>query len=175
MGHASKAYTVSKAIQLWQNKNHTHEIDYEALVEFIKKEKILPDIRPITEDEQIDSLVRKVVRTETWKTSRGRRVRKYGVPRWLLEGEMVTLPPTDMRYAKPEIAKSVFDANFEGGVNSLKRVAIELDEYNDYNLFNATLPDYDWDITDAVQEERFKPYDDSFNESDLDKDDEEEE
>ena len=72
MANASKAYTVSKAIQLWQNKNHTHEVDYDAVVEFIKKEKILPDIRPITEDEQLDSLVRKVVRTETWKTAAAR-------------------------------------------------------------------------------------------------------
>lgn len=172
MQKASQKHTVAKAIQYWQNKNHTHEVDYDAVREFIKKEKIL-DIQPITVDEQIDGLLRQAVRTETWKTRRGRRVRTYGVPRGLFEGEMITLPPVDMRYAKPDIARTIFDANYEGGVSNFRRVAIELDEYNDYNLFNATLPDYDWNITEAVSEARLKEYDDSFNESDLDDSDEE--
>jgi len=170
--NASKARTVAKAIQYWQNKNHTHDVDYDAVREFIKKEKIL-DIQPITVDEQIDGLLRRVVRNETFKTRRGRRVRKYGVPRWLIEGEMVTLPPTDMRYVNPDIGQTIFDANFEQGVNSLKRVAIELDEYNDYNLFAATLPDYQWNLTEAIQEARHKGYDDSFDESELDDDEDE--
>jgi hypothetical protein len=171
--NASKAKTAAKAIQYWQNKNHTHEVDYDAVREFIKKEHIL-DIHPITVDEQIDGLLRQAVRTETWKTPRGRRVRKYGVPRWLIEGEMVTLAPTDMRYAKPNIAQTVFDANYEGGVNSLKRVAIELEEYNQYNLFKKSLPDYDWDLTAAVQEARATGgYDDTFEEKELDDPDEE--
>src|ERR1044072_9953795 len=131
---ASKAKTAAKAIQYWQNKNDTHEVDYEAVREYIKKEKIL-EIRPITEDEQIDALLRQVVRTATWKTPRGKRVRVYGVPRMIVGGEVIALPPVDMRYAEVPTAKLIFDANYEGGVSSLKRVAIELDEFNDYTLF----------------------------------------
>lgn len=164
---ASKRKTAAKAIQYWQNKNHTHDVDYDAVRDLIKNENLL-DIQPITVDEQIDGLLRQTVRNELRTTRRGTKVRKYGVPRLFIDGEMISLPPTELEYAKPDIAKTIFDANFDNGVNALKRVAIEEDEYNDYNLFGATLPERDWDLGSVIAEAvSTGVYDDTFDESEL--------
>jgi hypothetical protein len=171
---ASKRKTAAKAIQYWQNKTGSHDVNYDAVREFIKKEKLL-DIQPVTVDEQIDALLRQAVQHETRITRRGKKVRKFGVPRLFSDGEMITLPPTELEYAAPDIAKTIFDANFDNGVNALKRVAIEEDEYNDYNLFAATLPERDWNLSDVIAEAVSTGiYDDSFDESDLEDEDENE-
>jgi hypothetical protein len=168
---ASKRKTAAKAIQYWQIKTGSHDVDYDAVREFIKRENLL-DIQPITVDEQIDALLRQAVQHESRITRRGRKVRKFGVPRLFSNGEMITLPPTELEYAAPDIAQTVFDANFDNGVSALKRVAIEEDEYNDYNLFGATLPERDWDLTDVMEDAvSTGVYDDSFDESELDDDD----
>ena len=167
---ASVAKRVAKAIQYWQNKNNTHEVDYDAVREFIKDEKILENLQPITVDEQIDTLLHRVVRTETFTTDRGRKVRKFGVPRWTIEGEVITLPPIDMRYAPPDLAKTIFDANYDNGVNVLKRVAIEEDEYRQYSLFDiaGVLSERNWNLEDVIAKARETGiYDDSFDESAL--------
>ncbi len=171
MKKASKKKTAAKAIQYWQNKTGSHEVNYDAVRELIKEQHLM-DIQPISVDEQIDTLLRQAVRNETRITRRGRKVRKYGVPRLFIDGEMITLPPTELEYAKPDMAKTIFDANFEGGVNTLKRVAIEEDEYNDYNLFGAKLPSRDWNLNGLIDEAITTGlYDDSFDENELDEDD----
>jgi len=171
---ASKKRTVAKAIQYWQTMNGTHDVDYDAVRELIKAEKLL-DIQPISVDEQIDGLLRTAVRNDTRITRRGKKVRRYGVPRLFMDGELITLPPTELEYAKPDVAQTIFDANFDNGVNALKRVAIEEDEYNDYNLFGATLPERDWDLRDTITEAvSTGVYDDSFDASELEDDDEDE-
>lgn len=171
---ASKKKTAAKAIQYWQNKTGAHDVDYDAVRDLIKKEQLL-DIQPISVDEQIDLLLHQAVRTETRVTRRGKKVRKFGVPRLFIEGELITLPPTELEYAKPDVAKNVFDANFNNGVNALKRVAIEEDEYNDYNLFGATLPERDWDLHDTMDVAvSTGVYDDSFDASELEDEDEDE-
>jgi len=170
---ASPAKIAAKAIQYWQNKTGSHDVDYDAVRQFIRDEGFLDDLQPISVDEQIDTLLHRVVRTETFLTERGRRVRKFGVPRWKIGSEVITLPPTDMRYAAPDIAKTIFDANFDSGVNVLKRVAIEEDEYRQYSLFgdNFDLPERNWNLEAVIQEARESGvYDDSFDEDDLEDD-----
>lgn len=170
---SSKIKIAAKAIQYWQNKTGSHEIDYDAVQELIKREKILDDLQPISVEAQIHTLLHRAVSTEMFTTKRGRRVRKYGIPRYIVEGEIVTLPPVDMRYTTPEIAKVIFDANYEHGVNALKRVAIEEDEYRQYSLFDAkevdrSLPERNWNIEAEINEARATGiYDDSFDPDSL--------
>ena len=172
---ASKKKTAAKAIQYWQNQTGTHDVNYDEVREFIKENELL-DIQPISVDEQIDKLLRQAVQHETRITGRGKKVRKFGVPRLFNNGEMITLPPTELEFAPPDIAQTIFDANFDGGVNALKRVAIEEDEYNNYNLFAATLPERNWDLADVMAEAvSTGVYDDSFDASAFGDDDEDDE
>lgn len=167
---ASKLKTAGKVIQYWQNKNNTHDVDYKAITEFARENKLLP-VRTITAEEQIEALLRRAVKAATWKNPKGHKVKIYGTPRWIIEGELVTLPPVDMRYAKPDIAKTVLDADYEGMGNDAKKHAISHESYNDNNLFKATLPDYDYNFNHLAQEARESGvYDDSFDESELEDD-----
>lgn len=159
--------SVAQIIEYWQNKNHTHEVDYKALTKFVQDNQLLP-VRAITEEEQIEALLRRAVKTLTWKNPKGHKVKVYGTPRLFIDGELITLPPVDMRYAKPDIAKTVLDADYEGMANDVKKHAISHESYNDNNLFNATIPDYDYNFNDLAQEARESgTYDDSFDESEL--------
>lgn len=169
---AAKLKTAAKVIEYWQNKNHTHEVDYKAITEFAIDNELLP-VRTITKEEQIEGLLRRAVKTLTWKNPKGHKVKIYGTPRWLIDGELVTLPPVDMRYAKPDIAKTVLDADYEGMANDVKKHAISHESYNDNNLFNATIPEYDYNFNHLAQEARESGvYDDSFDESELEDSDE---
>lgn len=169
---ASVARRVAKAIQYCQNKRGTHQVDYDEVREYIIKERILDNLQPITVEEQIDSLVHRVVRSETFTTESGRKVRKYGIPRMKIGNEVITLPPTDMRHVAPDMAKTVFDANYDSGVNVLKRVAIEEDEYRQYSLFDEQLPERNWNLEEVIAEARATGiYDNSFDESVFDDED----
>jgi hypothetical protein len=41
--------SVAQIIEYWQNKNHTHEVDYKAITEFVKENDLLP-VRAITKE-----------------------------------------------------------------------------------------------------------------------------
>jgi len=165
---ASTVKDAQKVIKYWQNKTNRHDVDYEEVRQFAKDNDLLP-VKVATEDEQIDALLHRAVKNEKWQNPKGHKVRVFGIPRLFIDGEMVTLPPVDMRYARPDAAKAVLDANYEGAVNDVKRVEIEWESYNDNNPFQATLPGYDWDLRGFAEEARATGvYDDSFDESELD-------
>ncbi len=166
-----KSSTVKDAqqvIKYWQNKNGRHDVDYDAVRRFAKENGLLP-VRIVTEDEQIDALLHRAVKNEKWENLKGHKIRVYGIPRLFIDGELLTLPPVDMRYARPDVAKAVLDANYEGAVNDVRRVVIEWESYNDNNPFQATLPGYEWDLRGVAEEALITGvYDDSFDEGDLD-------
>ncbi len=172
MKQASKKQTVLKIIQYWQNKNNTHEVDYKAITEYTRDNNLLP-VRPITVEEQIEASLRKAVKAARWTNPKGKKVKIYGHPRLMFDGEIITLPPVDMRYARPDIAQTVFDADYDDMANDVKSHAINHESYNDNNPFQAKLQGYDYDFNQIAQEAcESGVYDDSFDESELDEDDE---
>ena len=155
-------------IDLWQKLNNTNEIDYKAITKFAKDKKLV-DIQPISIDEQIENRLRQAVKRATYVDPQGRKVRIFGIPRVMFEGELLTLSPVDMRTAKPDIAENVQNANLEGIKNDVKRHSIETESYNDNNPFQAKLPFYNYDFNDVAEEARATgEYDDSFDEDELD-------
>jgi hypothetical protein len=116
--------------------------------------------------------LRQAVKRATWTNPQGQKVRIYGIPRVVFEGETLTLSPVDMRVAKPDIAKNVLDANFEGIGNDVKRHSIETQSYNDNNPYGTGLEPYDYDFNQLAEEARMTgEYDDSFDEEDFDEED----
>lgn len=170
---SSTVKDAQQVIKYWQIQTGRSDVDYEEIREFAKANDLLP-VRVTTEDELIDALLHRAVKTEKWKNPKGKWVRVYGIPRLFIDGELMTLPPVDMRYAEPEKAKWVLDANYEFAVKNVKRVAIEWDSYNENNNYQATLPGYEWDLTPEVTEVLLEGvYDDSFDEGELDDDNDE--
>lgn len=169
---ASKTKTGTDLIKLFQNKHDTNDIDYKAISKWAIENEFF-EAKPITPEEQCEQLLRKTVKNAKRIDPKGRSVRIFGIPRVFFEGEMLTLSPVDMYVAKPDIAKTVFDANFDGMGNDTKRHSIEVDSYNDNNPYNEKLPLYNYDFNHLAEEARSDgQYDDSFDEDDFNDDEE---
>lgn len=164
----TKDKTASDILRLWQNKHHTEEINYPAITKWAIAMGYYHG-EPITPEQQLEADLRQVVKRATWTNPQGKKVRIYGIPRVVFEGEVLTLSPVDMRVAKPEIAKTVQDANFEGIGNDVKRHSIETQSYDDNNPYGATLPLYDYDFNKLAEKAKMTgEYDDSFDEEGFD-------
>ncbi|MBX3282362.1 MAG: hypothetical protein KF756_07795 [Acidobacteria bacterium] len=163
----AKTKTATQIIKLWQNKNNTAEVDYPAIIKWAIENNYYK-AEPITPEQQLEADLRRAVKNAHWTNPKGKKVRTYGIPRIMFEGEMLTLSPVDMRVAKPDIAKVVQDANFNGIKNDVKRHSIETESYNDNNPYDAKLPLYDYDLNAVAEEARLSgEYDDSFDDEDL--------
>lgn len=155
-------------IDLWQKINNTNEIDYKAIRKFAVDNGLFKG-KTITPEEQCEVLLKRAVKSATYTDPQGRKVRIFGIPRVIFEGEVLALSPVDMRVAKPDIAKSVQDANYEGIKNDVKRHSVETESYNDNNPYQARLPFYDYDLNSVADEARATgEYDDSFDDEDFD-------
>jgi hypothetical protein len=167
MAVVSQVKKSTDLIRLWQNLNNTEEIDYTAIKKWADK-------TPPTLEEMCEADLRRAVKKATWINPRGEKVRIYGIPRIIFEDEVLTLAPVDMRYAKPEMAKNVQDANYKGIGNDVKRHSIETRSYNENNPYGTDLlPFYDYDFNPSAQEalttgqygvSTTELYDDSFDE-----------
>lgn len=171
MARSMRYKTAADILRLWQNKNQTEEINYPAIVKWAIEMGYYQG-EPITPEQQLEADLRRVVKRATYTNPQGQKVRIYGIPRVAFEGEVLTLSPVDMRVAKPDIAKNVLDANYEGIGNDVKRHSIETKSYNDNNLYGSALPPYDYNFNHIAEEARLTgEYDDSFNEEDFDEED----
>ena len=164
----NKSKKATEILKLYQNKYNTTEVPYEEIVKFAKDNNLIGDVAPITTEQQLEADLRRVVKRATWKNPQGKEVRIYGIPRIMFEDEVLTLSPVDMRYAKPDIAEIVQNANFKGIENDVRRHSIETQSYNDNNFFGATLPFYDYNLNHIADEARMTgEYDDSYDEGDF--------
>jgi hypothetical protein len=170
----TKSRTSIKLIQLYQNLHNTNEIDYKAISDWAVEEGYYKK-KPISAEEQCEADLRRAVKHASYTDPQGHKVRIFGIPRIEFEGEMLTLSPVDMRVAKPEIAQNVFDSNYKGIANDVKRHSIEKQSYDDNNPYGAILPMFDYDFNqvaaDAVMTGQ---YDDNFDEDEFDENDEDE-
>lgn len=167
----TKTKKATDIIKLWQNKHNTEEVDYKAITKWAIENRYY-EKEPITPEQQCEADLRRAVKSATWVNPKGKKVRIYGIPRVVFEGELLTLSPVDMRVAKPDIAKTVQDANFDGIGNDVKRHSIETESYNDNNLYGVALPLYDYNFNKLAEEAIASgEYDDSFDEEDFNEED----
>ncbi len=166
----SQGKKLGDVIRVWQNQHHTEEIDYKAITKWAISQGYY-DKEPITREQQCEADLRRAVKNATWIDPQGRKVRIYGIPRIVFEDEVLTLSPVDMRITKPEMAKNVQDANFEGIGNDVRRHSIETESYNDNNPYSAQLPLYDYDFNAIAEEARMTgEYNDNYDEDDFNED-----
>ncbi len=168
----SKTQEMSELMYAWQQENNTDVINYKEASRWATENKLF-QAEPISPQKQCENEMRNAIKRATWVNPQGRRVRIYGVPRLKVEGEQLTLFPVDMRITNPAMAKAVFDSNFDGIGNDVKRHSIEKQSFDDNNKFGATLPTYNYDFNHFAEDARLNgEYDDSYDEDDFNEIDE---
>ena len=89
------------------------------------------------------------------------------------KGEQLELPGTiwiDVRTAKPDLVQEVFQQEWDGVANYVKRHAIETQSYDRNNPYGATLLPFEYDFTAQAEDAKMSgEYDDSYDD-DFDED-----
>lgn len=162
--------TMTDILKLWQNKHHTNEMDFKAASIWAVSQGLY-DKPPISKEQRCENDLRRAVKRATWINPQGNKVRIYGAVQLKYKGELLPFEFVDMRVAKPEIAKDVFDQDLDRIKNDVKRHSVEKQSYDDNNPYHATLPLYDYDLNPVADEARMTgEYDDSFDEDDFNDD-----
>jgi hypothetical protein len=161
---------LGQILKLWQESEGTEVIDFKACTKFAI-ENDLYDKPPITTEQQCEADLRKFVKRATYLNARGEKIRIYGSARLSYKGEQLPLFYVDMRIAKPDVAKDVFDQNYARIRNDVRRHSIEKQSYDDFNPYAAQLPFYDYNFTRDADDARLTgEYDDSYDDEDPDTD-----
>lgn len=150
-------------LKLWQEEEHTEVIDFKAVTKFAI-ENDLYQKEPISTERQCEADLRRVVKRATYRNARGEKIRIYGSVRLTYQGEQLPLEYVDMRISKPDIAKDVFDQNYARIKNDVRRHSVEKQSYDDFNMYAAQLPFYDYNFNQDADDARLTgTYDDSYN------------
>lgn len=155
--------------QEWAIENGIQEIDVDKVFEWAT-ETGRYQRKPISLRQQFKTEMRKALQQQQHIDPQGRKVRTRKPVKldWL--GEQMTLW-IDVRIAKPAIAVKAFERDYEGTKNDVRRTSVEMQSYDDNNPYGATLPVFDYDLTQVAADARLTgEYDDSY-EDDPDIDD----
>lgn len=170
MAKTTDTQDLLKILSDWQAENDTNVIDFKACSVWANETGRYQK-PPIPPEKQCEAELRRVVKRATYTNARGEKIRIYGAARLSYLGEQLPLFYVDMRIAKPDVAKDVFDHNYERIKNDVRRHSIEKQSYDDFNPYAAQLPFYDYDFNQSAEDARMTgEYDDSYEEDDLDPD-----
>jgi hypothetical protein len=86
-------------------------------------------------------------------------------------GEQMELPIivyVDPRTAKPDLMTEAFNQSLDAIKNDVKRHSIETHSYDLNNIYNATLPLFDYDFSQVAEDAKMTgKYDDNYEPDDL--------
>jgi hypothetical protein len=86
-------------------------------------------------------------------------------------GEQMVLPLivyVDPRTAKPDLMHEAFKQNLDAIKNDVRRHAIEKHSYDLNNIYNATLPLFDYDFNQVAEDAMMtREYDDTYEPDDI--------
>ena len=146
----------------WAAKSGASAIDVEAAADYALKHKRYDRPAP-TQREMCIRDMRLALQQAKFVDAQGNEVRARLALRII--GEQLELPGIvyiDPRTAKPDRMLEVFRQNWEGIQNHVKRHAIEKQSYDLNNVYNATLPMFNYDFTQAAEEAKMTgKYDDN--------------
>ena len=166
MAKKTEALDLLEILKLWQEAEDTEVIDFKAASKFAVDNNLYQK-EPISTEKQCEADLRRVVKRATYKNARGEKIRVYGAARLSYKGEQLPLFYVDMRIAKPDVAKDVFDHNYERIRNDVRRHSIEKQSYDDFNPYAAQLSFYDYNFNQDADDARLTgEYDDSYDEND---------
>ena len=142
-------------------------IDPEAAADYALKRRLY-DRQPPTQRELCIRDMRRALQAAKFVDAQGNEVRAKHALR--IVGEQMELPIivyVDPRTAKPALMHDAFNQSLDAIKNDVKRHAIEKQSYDLNNIYNATLPLFNYDFTQVAEEAKLSgKYDDSYDPED---------
>jgi len=158
-----------KIAEEWQEQEGASVIDVEAAVDYALTNKLYRR-RPPTQRELCLRDMRHALQQAKFVDAQGNEVRAKHALRTFI-GEQLDLPIivyVDPRTAKPDMMYEAFKQNLESIKNDVRRHAIEKKSYDLNNIYNETLPLFDYDFTLVAEDAMMTgEYDDTYNPDDL--------
>jgi hypothetical protein len=143
-------------------------IDAEAAADYALKHRLY-DRQPPTQRELCVRDMRRALQQAKFVDAQGNEVRAKHALRIVGEQlELALIIYVDLRTAKPDQMLEVFKQNLEAIKNDVKRHSIEKHSYDLNNIYNATLPLFDYDFRQVAEEAKMTgEYDDNYEPDDL--------
>ena len=148
----------------WAEQEGASAIDAEAAADYALQTKQYQR-QPPTQRELCIRDMRRALQQAKFFDAQGNQVRAKHALRTFV-GEQLDLPIivyVDPRTAKPDLMEEAFRQSLEAIKNDVKRHAIEKQSYDLNNIYNATLPLFDYDFNEVAEEARMSgEYDDTY-------------
>lgn len=153
----------------WAEQEGASAIDAEAAADYALKQKLY-DREPPTKRELCIRDMRRALQQAKYPDAQGNEVRSKHALRTFV-GEQLDLPIivyVDPRTAKPDQMQEAFRQSLDAIKNDVKRHAIEKHSYDLNNIYNATLPLFDYDFTQVAEDAMMTgEYDDTYEPDDV--------
>jgi hypothetical protein len=157
-----------KIAEDWQEQEGASAIDVEAVADYALKHKLYD--RPLqTKRELCIRDLRRALQHATHVDAQGMVVRSKRALRIVGEQlELELIIYVDPRTAKPDQMLDVFQQDLDVIKNHVKRHSIEKHSYDLNNIYNATLPLFDYDFRQVAEEAMLTgEYDDTYEPEDV--------
>jgi hypothetical protein len=152
----------------WAQEEGASAIDAEAAADYALKHKLY-DRQPPSQREMCIRDMRRALQQAKFEDAQGNIVRAKHALR--IVGEQMDLPLiiyVDPRTAKPDQMHEAFQQNLDAIKNDVRRHAIETRSYDLNNIYNATLPLFDYDFRQVAQDAMLTgEYDDTYEDDDV--------
>lgn len=152
----------------WAEEEGANAIDVEAAVDYALKHRLYQR-QPPTQRELCARDMRRALQQAKYVDAQGNEVRAKHALRIL--GEQLELPMVvyvDPRTAKPDQMEAAFWQSLDAIKNDVRRHAIEKRSYDLNNIYNATLPLFDYDFNKVADDAMMTgKYDDTYEADDL--------
>lgn len=152
----------------WAEQEGATAIDAEAAADYALKNKLYQR-QPPTQRELCIRDMRRALQQVKFVDAQGNEVRAKHALR--IVGEQMELPLivyVDPRTAKPDQMAEAFKQSLDAIKNDVRRHAIEKRSYDLNNIYNATLPLFDYDFTQVAEDAMMTgEYDDTYEPDDI--------
>ena len=152
----------------WAEQEGVSAIDVDAAVDYALKHRLYQR-RPPTQRELCTRDMRRALQQAKYVDAQGNEVRAKHALR--IVGEQLELPIivyVDPRTAKPDQMEEAFRQSLDAIKNDVRRHAIEKRSYDLNNIYNATLPLFDYDFNQEAEDAMMTgEYDDTYEADDL--------
>lgn len=149
----------------WAEQEGASAIDAEAAADYALKHRLYQR-QPPTQRELCIRDMRRALQVAKFVDAQGNEVRAKHALRTFV-GEQLDLPIivyVDPRTAKPDLMQEAFSQNLEAIKNDVRRHAIEKHSYDLNNIYNATLPLFDYNFNQIAEDAMMTgEYDDSYD------------
>jgi hypothetical protein len=153
----------------WADQQGASAIDAEAAADYALKHKLY-DRQPPTQRDLCIRDMRRALQQAKHLDAQGNEVRSKHALRTFV-GEQLDLAIivyVDPRTAKPDPMFEAFKQSLEAIKNDVKRHSIEKHSYDLNNIYNATLPLFDYDFTQVAEEAKMTgKYNDNYDEDEI--------